>query len=183
MLWVEVEEKNRLLLPSLLLILNDVGTGDHTDNKSFLLWNIFEILIRYTGALWKTNYRDNPATALGNKRVDSLSFLPLITPNPLIKPGSSPLNPELLILTLAEFLCLSGGSVTPAVPCWSLGRRLPLGETETSGTLLGRPRWTREHPPRQPCLNWVAYIPRSVTVCWLAKEQRNSYFPLRKVIT
>lgn len=80
---------------------------------------------------------NNPATALGNKRVDSLSFLPLITPNPLIKPGSSPLNPELLILTLAEFMCLSGDTVTPGVPCWSLGRRLPLGETETSRYFTG----------------------------------------------
>lgn len=52
--------------------------------------------------------------------------------NPLIKPRSSPLNPELLILTLAEFICLSHDTVTPEIPCCSLERQSPLAETETS---------------------------------------------------
>lgn len=36
-----------------------------------VLENSSEILIPYAEALRKMNYRDNPATALGNKRVDS----------------------------------------------------------------------------------------------------------------
>jgi len=55
----------------LFLILNFIGTGDQKGNKISLLQTIFEILIQYTAALWKRNYRDNPATALGNKRIDS----------------------------------------------------------------------------------------------------------------
>lgn len=39
------ERKNRLLLPSLLLILNVIGTGDQKDSKRSLLQNIFEMLI------------------------------------------------------------------------------------------------------------------------------------------
>lgn len=57
--------------------------------------------------------------------------------NPLIKPRSSPLNPELLILTLTEFMCLSHDTVTPAVLCCSLERQSPPGETETSRYFSG----------------------------------------------
>lgn len=44
------ERKNRLFLPSLLLILNVTGTGDQKDNKRSILQNISEALMQYTEA-------------------------------------------------------------------------------------------------------------------------------------